>query len=205
MLSSQDLYVARGQSASVTLSACAKALREAFKTGRGCDRPTGRVRGRRLDRVRLGGLRARHLRAYKVARKGPRNIDRFCLADGRQVRAAYPRRRVQRAALVLTSSRRFRIRGVRVGTREATLLRRGLRPLRVGRNTWYVRTAKRARVVYKVRNRRVREVGLAAKSKTKGRGQTRRLLRRFASLGCVPTKRTKSHAANRRRLKGSTT
>ena len=156
-----------------------------------CDDPTGRVRGRRLDRVRLGGDRERHLRAYRIGRKQTRRgIDRFCLSDARVVRVGYSTKRFRmglgrqgrryarsKALLALTSSRRFRVRGIRVGARERVVRRRiGGRPIRIGANRWYVKRAKRARIVVKVRGARVREVGLLNKRFTTNRAKTRRTL-----------------------------
>ncbi len=161
------------------------------QTGEVCDDPTGRLRGRRLDRVRLGGDREAHLRAYRIGRKQTRKgIDRFCLSDTRVVRVGYSTQRFRRklgrqgrryarnkALLALTSSRRFRVRGMRVGTRERVVRRRiGGRPIRIGSNRWYVKRAKRARVVFKVKGGRVREVGLVNKRFTTNRAKTRRTL-----------------------------
>jgi hypothetical protein len=192
VLDTRELFVARGERATVNLQACAAALREAFRTGEGCDPPTGRIGGRRLDRVRLGGARERHLRAYRIGRKSARRgIDRFCLSDGRGVRVAYPtprfrhglvrglrkRYRAERALLALTTSRHFRIRKVRVGTTERALRRR-IRgeSFTIGSNRWYMTRARRARIVFKVRAGKVRELGLANKRLTAGRKRARRTL-----------------------------
>jgi hypothetical protein len=185
VLESRELFVARGERATVAMRACAAALRAAFRTGQGCDRPTGRIGGRRLDRVRLGGRRERHLRAYLIGRKSTRKgIDRFCLSDGRGVRVGYPtprlrhklgrklrrRYREEKALLALTTSRRFRVRKVRVGTSERALRRRtNGRRFRIGSNRWYLVRARRARIVYKVRGGKVRELGLVNKRLTAGR------------------------------------
>ena len=177
--------------ANVALSGCAAALREAFATGEGCDAPTGRARGRRLDRVRLGGRRDVHLRAYKIGRKQTRKgIDRFCLSDARGVRVAYSTPRFRRtlgrqarryarnkALLALTTSRRFRLRGMRVGARESVVRRRtGARAIQIGANRWYVRRSKTARLVFKVQGGRLRELGIVNKSFTSSRAKTRRTL-----------------------------
>jgi hypothetical protein len=191
VLAQREVFVARGQTANVTLSGCAAALRQAFATGEGCDRPTGRARGRRLDRVRLGGLRDVHLRAYKIGRKQTRKgIDRFCLSDARGVRVGYSTRRFRtklgrqarryarnKALLALTTSRRFRLRGMRVGTSERVVRRRTSgKPIRIGSNRWYVRRAKSARLVFKVRGGKVREIGIVNKKFTSTRAKARRTL-----------------------------
>jgi hypothetical protein len=78
--------------------------------------------------------------------------------------------------VALTTSRRFRIRRVRVGTSERALRRRtNGRRFRIGSNRWYVVRARRARIVYKVRRGKVRELGLANKRLTKGKRARRTL------------------------------
>ena len=192
VLHRRDVFVARGARATENLAACAAALRRAFQTGEGCDRPTRRLRGKRLDRVAIGGRRATHLRRYRIGRKQTRKgIDRFCLSDGRGVRVGYSTRRFRRklgtagrryardkALLALTTSRSFRIRRVRVGTTERALRRRigAAHTFRIGSNRWYVKKAETARLVFKVKGGRVREVGLVNKKFTSNRAKARRTL-----------------------------
>jgi len=192
VLAQRDVFVARGERANVDLAACAAALDQAFKSGAGCDRPTGRLRGRRLDRVRLGGDRDAHLRAYKIGRKQTRKgIDRFCLSDGRGVRVAYPTSRLKRklrrserrryakgkALLALTTSRAFRARRIRVGSSRRAVTRRvGGRPIKIGSNRWYLKRGKRSTLVFKVRRGKVRELGVANKRLTSSRRKARRTL-----------------------------
>ena len=192
LLGSRELFGGRGERATVAFQACRAALREAFRTGEGCDRPTGRLRGRRLDRVRLGGQREKHLKAYRIGRKQTRKgMDRFCLSDGRGVRVGYPTRRLRRklgrkqrrryaankAVLALTTSRRFRARRIRVGTRQRVVRRRiARRPIRIGSNRWYVKRARRATIVVKVKRGRVRELGLVNKRLSSNRRKARRTL-----------------------------
>jgi len=191
VLDQREVFVARGGTANVSLSACAAALREAFATGEGCDAPTGRARGRRLDRVRLGGLRDVHLRAYKIGRKQTRKgIDRFCLSDARSLRVAYSTKRFRsklgrqarryaknKALVALTTSRRFRLRGMRVGTRERVVRRRtGARAIQIGSNRWYLKRAKTARLVFKVKGGKVREIGVVNKRFTSSRSKARKTL-----------------------------
>ena len=192
VLARRDVFVARGERANVDLAACAAALDQAFKSGQGCDRPTGRLRGRRLDRVRLGGDREAHLRAYKIGRKQTRKgIDRFCLIDGRGVRVAYPTSRLKRklrrserrrypqgkALLALTTSRSFRARRIRVGSSRRSVTRRvGGRPIKIGSNRWYLKRGKRSTLVFKVRRGKVRELGVVNKRLTSSRRKARRTL-----------------------------
>jgi hypothetical protein len=198
VMTRQDLFIARGEQKDPGLQACTAAFREAFATGRGCDRPTGRVYRRGLDRARLGRDRLVHLRSYRIGLKGRRRLDKFCLSDRRAVRIGYPTNRLLRrnlgrrarssafapnkAVLVLTSSRRFKLRRVRVGTPTSVMRRRiGLRArgIRIGRNVWYSKRGKRARLVFKTRRGRVREVGHAPLRLTSTRRRTARLLRSF--------------------------
>jgi hypothetical protein len=141
--------------------------------------------------VRLGGLREAHLRAYKIGRKQTRKgIDRFCLSDARGVRVGYSTSRFRKklgrqgrrfhrrkALLALTTSRRFRISRIRVGSSERAVQRRTTgRAIRIGSNRWYVKRAKHARIVFKVKGRRVREIGLVNKKLTSTRSKARRTL-----------------------------
>ena len=118
-------------------------------------------------------------------------IDRFCLSDGRGVRVGYPTRRLRRklgrkqrrryaankAVLALTTSRRFRARRIRVGTRQRVVRRRiARRPIRIGSNRWYVKRARRATIVFKVKRGRVRELGLVNKRLSSNRRKARRTL-----------------------------
>jgi hypothetical protein len=196
VLSRTALSVNRGQRSSAGLAACSAALARALRTCRGGDRPTRRARGTTLDRVKLGSNRTRNLRRYRIGRKGRRSIDKFCLTDRSTVRVAYPSTRLRRtfgrrgkrryrptkAIAVLVNSRRFKIRGVRPGTRVRGKVARRFRKFRsyrVGRNRWYVRKGSKARILYKVRGRgkrrRVLEIGIADRSLT----TTKRKQRRF--------------------------
>jgi hypothetical protein len=191
VLATRQVYVERGGTASVELKDCARALNNAFASGEGCDKPTGRLRGQTLDRIRLGGNRDRHLKAYRIAQKsGRKGIDRFCLSDGKRVRAGYSTARFRRklgragrrygrkkALLELTTSRRFRLRGLRVGASERKVQRRLHRKaIRIGKNRWYVVRTKRARAVFKVQSGKLREIGLVNKRFTSTRTKARRTL-----------------------------
>ena len=83
--------------------------------------------------------------------------------------------------LILTSSKRFRIRGVRVGSSTRTLRRRvrGLRRTRVGRNTWLTKRGSKSRLVFKVRGRKVYEIGIADRTLTTTRTRHRRFFNSF--------------------------
>jgi hypothetical protein len=168
-------------------------IRDPRRNQNRCAALGGRLSGTRLHRARLGRTRGATRRSYP-SRSTRRGFDYFCLADGRLVRAGYSSRRLRRglsrrearrvrgrAVLVLTSSRRFGARGVRRGTRVATMRRRvrGERRFRVGRNTWYLVRGKRATIVYRTQRGRVRAVGIADRRLTRGRRAARRFLRTF--------------------------
>ena len=146
------------------------------RSGRLCDNANRRLGGRTLDRVLLGSNRERNLRRYKIGRRGRGGIDRFCVRErrgrrtvGRTVRVGYPTRRTRRglgrrglrkytptkAVLILTNSIRFKAKGIRVGSRVRGKTRQRLRRMRsyrVGKNRWYVARAKKARLLFKVRD-----------------------------------------------------
>jgi zinc carboxypeptidase len=197
VLTSQFVTIGRGERQDPGLQSCIAAFRRAFATGRGCDRPTGRVFNKGLDRARLGRDRDVHLRSYRIGLKDRRNLDKFCLSDRRAVRIGYPTEALLRAnlgrarssafstrkaVLVLTSSRRFRVKRVRVGMRTRVARRRigrRIRGLRVGRNVWFVRRGRGSRRIFKTRAGRVREVGFVSGRLTTNRRRTARLLRSF--------------------------
>jgi Zinc carboxypeptidase len=191
VLASRPVYVERGKSANVELRDCGRRLGEAFGSGEGCDTPTGRLAGRRLDRVRLGGDRERHLKAYRIAQKGTRRgIDRFCLSDGKRVRAGYSTKRFRsklgragrryarnRALIELTTSRAFAFKGLRVGASAGRVrFRLGGTPIAIGSNRWYVVRTKRAKGVFRVNGGKLREIGLVNKRFASSRSKARRTL-----------------------------
>jgi len=196
VLTSQDVLVNRGERKDPGLEACTAAFDRAFASGRGCDRPTGRARGTALDRARLGRDRLRHLRSFKIGRRGRGSIDRFCFTDRRSLRIGYPspklrkklgpknRRRYKsnKAVLILTSSKKFKLDRIRVGASTRALRRRlgrGARGVRVGRNVWYAERGSKARLVFKARKGRVYEVGIADRRLTSGARLQKRFLNSF--------------------------
>ena len=204
-----------------TLAACAAALDQAFESGEGCDQPTGRLRGRRLDRVRLGGDREAHLRAYKIGRKQTRKgIDRFCLSDGRGVRVGYPTSRLKRklrraerrryangkALLALTTSRAFRARRIRVGSSRRRRHAQGRRPADQDRIEPLVPEARQAVDARLQGSPAARCVSSGSRTSgsrpAAGRPGGRSLPGGFARVERVRNGTYLGSAANRRRLKG---
>jgi hypothetical protein len=143
-----------------------------------CARPGGRVRGRRLGRARLGFTRRRMRGAFPSHTRPRRTVDRFCLTDGRHIRVGYVG---GRAALILSSSRSYRIAGITRGSTARALRARfpSARTFVVGANRWFLAPGRRARLVFKVRGGRVREVGIAQLGLSRGGSRSRRFMRSF--------------------------
>lgn len=154
-----------------------------------CLNAHGAARGTRLGPVRLGRKRARIRAALggKRNRRSRRGLDRYCVTGGGILEVGYPTKRLPRAVrrrlggravLALSSSRRLSAGHVRRGTSVRTARRRlhGERRFRVGRNVWYLARARKSTIVVKARGRRVRTVGIAARTATKGRKRSRRLV-----------------------------
>jgi hypothetical protein len=159
-----------------------------------CPAATGSIHGRSLGPITLGVTRAaaRHALRFSATR-GRRYMDFFCLSlTG--IRVGYPsatllrgqsraaqRRLRNHAVLVLSSNRRYALRGVRPGGRLAPAARRlhTGRPFHVGRNDWYFVTRGGANGLLKVRHGAIEEVGLVNRSLTTGRARQRRFIRSF--------------------------
>ena len=146
----------------------------------GCIDGRGRARGKRLGPARLGRSRSRQRRLLRGMRRlrTRRGMDRYCVAGGGSFRIGYRR---SRAVLVLSSSPRFTVRGIRAGSSVRRLRRRlrGERRFRIGRNVWYLARGRAATLAFRARGRRVREAGIAARSLTRGRRASRRFVRRW--------------------------
>ena len=156
-----------------------------------CAPAVGSIRGKTLGRAVLGRSRAVQRRAFPGAVRR-KTVDRSCLRGGGHIRIGYlsarQRRKVmrsqargERAVLILTTSRRYAIKGVRHGSTRTTLKRRvrGLRSFKIGKNRWYIARGSKARLVFKVRGGRVQEVGLAEKGLTRRSAAARRFLGSF--------------------------
>ena len=158
-------------------------------SARGCLNARGGARGKRLGPARLGRTRKKQRRVMRGKRLRDRpGIDRYCAAGGGSFRIGYPTARLsrrqraiarRRAILVITSSRRFRVAGVRPGAGVRGLRRRlrGERRFRVGRNTWFLVRGRATTSTYKTRGGKVRAVGIADRRLTRGGRASRRFLR----------------------------
>lgn len=161
--------------------------------GRSCaTAPPRAARGRRLGKARLGQRRKAVRRAFGRPGSYRPFTDRYCLRGRAAMRVGYPskralgqmsgsrRRKVRgRAILLLSSSRATKVGGVRVGTTAASLKKRkGMRRgVRVGRNVWYTRPSGGRTLVFKVRRRKVAEVGIANRGLTASRSGVKRFFR----------------------------
>ena len=197
VLATERVDVARGQAATRDLACAPASQMGANARVDGCNAPTAARTSRSLDRVRLGTPRAAVRRRFARRERGRRFVDRFCLSGPGSLRVGYPSLRLQRklagrerlrtrrrAVLVLTSSPSFTLRGVRAGTTLATLRaahRPRVRPIKLGRNRWYLVKSGRGRMVFKVRRGRSRvlEVGVADARQTRGRAKAKRFLRGY--------------------------
>ena len=72
------------------------------------------------------------------------------------------RKRIRRkAVLAISSSKRFRVSKVRVGTRARVVRKRlkGEKRYRVGRSVWFTARGKKSRLLFRTRKGKVRELG----------------------------------------------
>ncbi len=162
-------------------------------SGGACLNSRGGARGKRLGPGRLGRKRSTQRKAFKGKRLRSRGgIDRYCASGGGTFRIAYPTRRLNhglgrstrkrigsRAVLLLSSSKRYSVRGIKRGTSVRTLRRRlrGERRLKVGRNTWYVAPGRSTRLIYRTRGKKVVEVGIGDGGLTRSRRADAHFLR----------------------------
>ena len=188
--STQQLLIDRGQRKAINFgSGCRKVV----EAGR-CVNTRGGVKSTSVGQAKLARTRKKQRRRLRVARlsRGRRaGIDRYCVQGGGRTRVGYPTKRLNRklgrktrkryaskAIFITSSSKKFKIRKLRVGSRVKTLRKRlkGERRYKVGGNRWYVVAGKRSRLLFSTRKGKIREVGLASKKLTSTRRATRRLL-----------------------------
>ena len=204
--STQQVLIDRNQSRPIDFgSACPRSISanagldaRAFAR-RTCLAPRRGIRGKRVGPAALSRTRARQRRILRRPRlKSRKGIDRYCVVGGGTLRAGYPTRRLnagmssrarkrirRRAVLAISTSKRFRVKRLRVGSRTRTLRKRlkGERRIRVGRNVWYTARGKRSRLLFRTRRGRVRELGLGNKRLTSTRRGTVRFLRAWDRRG----------------------
>jgi hypothetical protein len=160
-----------------------------------CPRPTGRLSGATLGKLRLG--MSKKAARSKLKRFGVTHnaFDNFCLYAGWGIRAGYPstkllrslpgseRKRVTGVILLLTANPYYALDRTRPG---ATLTKQVTRRLHlgnvftVGRNDWYIGSGTRAAGVLKVRRHVIQEVGIADARLLHGRKAQLRFLKSFS-------------------------
>jgi dienelactone hydrolase len=146
---------------------------------RGCLNGRGGAAGKRLGPALLGRTRSRQRRLLRgKALKSRPGMDRYCATGGGSFRIGYGGAG-RRVILIITSSKRFAVRGIRRGASVATLRRRlrGERRQRIGKNVWYLVGGRSATLAYKTRGRKVLDVGIANRRLTRGAGASRGFLR----------------------------
>lgn len=142
----------------------------------GCLNTDATLSGTQLGPAKLGRKQAEQRAIFQGANKQTRaNLDRYCAEGGGNFRIGYPTPRLMstlssavqrkvkdRVVIVLTSSKRFSLGGIKVGDTTATALRKlsGERAVKVGSNTWYVAKRGNARLLVKTKNGRVGEIGI---------------------------------------------
>ena len=158
----------------------------------GCLNTDATLTGTQLGPAKLGRRLAEQRAIFQGANKQTRaNLDRYCAEGGGNFRIGYPtprltrtlsrtlRRKVKdRVVIVLTSSRRFSVVGIKVGDTTSTALRklRGERAFKVGSNTWYVAKRGKARLLVKTKNGKVGEIGIGDPRLTTTPNATKRFL-----------------------------
>ena len=179
----REILIKRGESRTLDLSKCAPVACASAHKG---------IKGKRVGPAVLGRSRKRQRRLIKSRRlKSRAKIDRYCVAGGGSLRIGYPTKRLGRhlsrrtrrrfkgkAVLAITSSKRFKVKRVRVGTRSRTARRRLRRErrIKVGTSVWYVVSGKQSRILFRIHRGKVADIGLAARSLTRSRLATSRLL-----------------------------
>jgi hypothetical protein len=164
----------------------------------GCLNADATASGKTLGPAKLGREQNAQRSLFKGARlRSRKGIDSYCALGGGSFRIGYPTKRLLRGAvdklkrkiegrvaLILTSSNRFSVAGVRPGEGEQSARRKLARARRqkVGRNTWYVLRTGSAELLVKAQGGKIGEVGIGDKRLTTG-GKTkaakRKALRRF--------------------------
>jgi len=188
----KSVTIARGARKAIDLTACLSVVRSCVST-------KGGVRGTRVGAARLARKRTKQRKTLLATRFSDRKgIDRYCVQKGGTLRVGYPtgrlasklsrktRRRIgKKAILLLSTSKKFRIRKIRRGTSTKTLRKRlrGERRVKIGKNTWYYAKGSKARLLFRARKGKVLDVGLGSRSLTKSRKSVVRFLHAWDKRG----------------------
>ena len=195
----REVQIERGQMKTENFGPpCAKVAAAAIEK-RDCLPTKGGVKPRRLGSARLGRVQKRQRRALGGKRlKSRKGIDRYCVRGGGGMRIGYPTKRLaskitkrsskrirRKAVLAISSSKRFRVSKVRVGTRVRALRKRlkGEKRHRVGRSVWFTVRGNRSRLLFRTQKGKVRELGIGDRALTSTRRGTQRFLRAWDRRG----------------------
>jgi hypothetical protein len=161
-----------------------------------CPKPTGKLSGAALGKLKLGMTRKtarKRLKRFGVTHNA---FDNFCLYAGWGVRAGYPsrkllrslphkeRRRITGIVLLLTANPYYALDRTRPGAMLTKQVTRRLhlgKVFKVGLNDWYIAPGRKAAGVLKVRRRVIQEVGIADARLLHGRKARLRFLKSFSS------------------------
>lgn len=158
----------------------------------GCITLTGSFRGKRLGPAALGQTQRRQRAVFKGATVRQRNgLDRYCARGGGAFGVGYPTAKLLRSlaarlrqavkgrvVVIVSSSKRYAILGVRPGVSERsakTKLQRA-KKVRAGRSTWYVQRGRSVAQLVAARAGRVQSVGIADARLTRDLRVLKRLL-----------------------------
>jgi hypothetical protein len=195
----RSITIDRSQRQTLDLTGACASSRAAAAAAKRCVSTRGGVRARSVGPAVLARRRGTQRKRLGAPRLSARNgIDRYCMQGGGTMRVGYPTRRLNsklsartrkklsdKAVFAVSTSKRFRIRKLAVGSRVSTLRKRlkGERSYVIGKNRWYVAAGSRSRLVFSTRRGRIREMGIASKSLSRTRTASVRLLRAWDRRG----------------------
>jgi hypothetical protein len=159
----------------------------------GCLNATGKLKGTSLGPAKLSRTQKAQRAKFKGLKLRTRKgLDRYCARGGGTFRIGYPTKRLQgtlkrslrrkvkgRVVIVLTSSARFSLKGLKRGdsSRKAARKLKHERNLKVGKNRWLVVAGRKVTLLVRVQGGKVREIGIGDGRLTHGTKATKRFLR----------------------------
>ena len=162
-------------------------------SAQGCLNTTATLSGKVLGPAQLGRGRVAQRAIFKGANiKTARELDRYCAEGGGTFRIGYPTARLnktlgsklrkavkEKVVLILTSSPRFTLSGIKRGDKVAAALKalKGEKKFKVGSNTWYVTSRGGSRLLVKTSGGLVREIGIGDTRLTRNAVEIKRFLK----------------------------
>jgi hypothetical protein len=149
----------------------------------GCLNADAKASAKTLGPAKLGRKQKAQRGIFKGAMlKSRKGLDRYCAVGGGSFRISYPTKRLLKAAgrklkkkvkgrvvLILTSSKRFKVKGFKTGDSAKKI--KG-KKLKIGRNTWHLYKG----LLIVVRGGKVKAVGIGDARLTKKRELTKKFL-----------------------------